>query len=112
MGWVFAGLLGVILIGLIVEGVLFRWVENRTVRRWGMQTACFHFQIGRASESKAQKGGREGKGGRQSAGMIQEWNEMKPRKTPSGRYGFPSGWPRWPMGRYGAPGLRAASCAA
>jgi len=28
----------VILIGLVVEGVLFRWVENRTVRRWGMQT--------------------------------------------------------------------------
>lgn len=38
IGSVFAGLLGVILIGLIVEGVLFRWVENRTVRRWGMQT--------------------------------------------------------------------------
>ena len=37
-GAVFAGLLTVILIGLVVEGVLFRWVENRTVRRWGMQT--------------------------------------------------------------------------
>ena len=37
-GAVFAGLLTVILIGLAVEGVLFRWVENRTVRRWGMQT--------------------------------------------------------------------------
>jgi len=36
---VFAGLLMVILIGLAVEGVLFRWVENRTVRRWGMQSA-------------------------------------------------------------------------
>ena len=35
---VFAGLLTVILIGLFVEGVLFRWVENRTVRRWGMQS--------------------------------------------------------------------------
>jgi NitT/TauT family transport system permease protein len=34
---VFAGLLTVILIGLVVEGVLFRWIENRTVRRWGMQ---------------------------------------------------------------------------
>ena len=37
-GAVFAGLLTVILIGLVVEGVLFRWVENHTVRRWGMQT--------------------------------------------------------------------------
>ena len=36
-GAVFAGLLTVILIGLVVEGVLFRWIENRTVRRWGMQ---------------------------------------------------------------------------
>ena len=35
-GAVFAGLLSVILIGLAVEGVLFRWVEDRTVRRWGM----------------------------------------------------------------------------
>lgn len=34
---VFAGLLTVVLIGLVVEGILFRWVENRTVRRWGMQ---------------------------------------------------------------------------
>lgn len=38
-GAVFAGLLTVILIGLVVEGVLFRWVENRTVRRWGMQSS-------------------------------------------------------------------------
>lgn len=38
IGAVFAGLLTVILIGLAVEGVLFRWVENRTVRRWGMQS--------------------------------------------------------------------------
>ena len=37
-GSVFAGLLTVILIGLAVEGLLFRWVENRTVRRWGMQS--------------------------------------------------------------------------
>ncbi len=36
---VFAGLLTVILIGLFVEGVLFRWVEQRTVRRWGMQSS-------------------------------------------------------------------------
>jgi NitT/TauT family transport system permease protein len=35
---VFAGLLTVILIGLAVENLIFRWVENRTVRRWGMQT--------------------------------------------------------------------------
>ena len=34
---VFAGLLTVILIGLVVENVLFRAVEKRTVRRWGMQ---------------------------------------------------------------------------
>jgi NitT/TauT family transport system permease protein len=30
--------LTVILIGLVVEGILFRWIENRTVRRWGMQS--------------------------------------------------------------------------
>lgn len=35
---VFAGLLTVILIGLVVENVLFREVEQRTVRRWGMQS--------------------------------------------------------------------------
>ena len=35
---VFAGLLTVILIGLAVENLIFRVVENRTVRRWGMQT--------------------------------------------------------------------------
>jgi NitT/TauT family transport system permease protein len=35
---VFAGLLTVILIGLFVEHALFRTLENRTVRRWGMQT--------------------------------------------------------------------------
>ena len=34
---VFAGLLTVIVIGLIVESVIFRTLENRTVRRWGMQ---------------------------------------------------------------------------
>ena len=34
---VFAGLLAVILIGLVVESVIFRTVELRTVRRWGMQ---------------------------------------------------------------------------
>jgi NitT/TauT family transport system permease protein len=35
---VFAGLLTVILIGLAVENLIFGTVENRTVRRWGMQT--------------------------------------------------------------------------
>lgn len=34
---VFAGLLTVIIIGLLVESVIFRWIEARTVRRWGMQ---------------------------------------------------------------------------
>lgn len=33
---VFAGLLVVIIIGLFVESVLFRMIELRTVRRWGM----------------------------------------------------------------------------
>jgi NitT/TauT family transport system permease protein len=35
---VFAGLLTVILIGLVVESVIFRTIENVTVRRWGMQS--------------------------------------------------------------------------
>jgi NitT/TauT family transport system permease protein len=35
---VFAGLLTVILFGLFVEHVIFRTVEERTVRRWGMST--------------------------------------------------------------------------
>jgi NitT/TauT family transport system permease protein len=34
---VFAGLLTVILFGLLVENVFFKTIENRTVRRWGMQ---------------------------------------------------------------------------
>ena len=34
---VFAGLLAVILIGLIVEAVIFRFIERQTVQRWGMQ---------------------------------------------------------------------------
>ncbi|HEY7449068.1 MAG TPA: ABC transporter permease subunit [Vicinamibacterales bacterium] len=34
---VFAGLLTVILFGLFVEHVIFQSIENRTVRRWGMQ---------------------------------------------------------------------------
>lgn len=34
---VFAGLLVVIIIGVLVESVIFRTIENRTVRRWGMQ---------------------------------------------------------------------------
>jgi NitT/TauT family transport system permease protein len=35
---VFAGLLTVIIFGLFVENVVFRGIENRTVRRWGMQS--------------------------------------------------------------------------
>jgi len=35
---VFAGLLTVILFGLFVENLIFKTIENRTVRRWGMQT--------------------------------------------------------------------------
>ena len=34
---VFAGLFTVILIGLIVENLIFRNIEHRTVRKWGMQ---------------------------------------------------------------------------
>src|SRR5258708_8469787 len=34
---VFSGLLAVILIGLIVEAVIFRFIEKHTVQRWGMQ---------------------------------------------------------------------------
>jgi sulfonate transport system permease protein len=34
---VFSGLLTVILIGLLVESVFFRTIENRTVNAWGMQ---------------------------------------------------------------------------
>ena len=33
---VFAGLVTVVLIGLLVENLVFRWVERRTVVRWGM----------------------------------------------------------------------------
>jgi NitT/TauT family transport system permease protein len=35
---VFAGLLTVILFGLLVENVVFATIERRTVQRWGMQT--------------------------------------------------------------------------
>jgi NitT/TauT family transport system permease protein len=35
---VFAGLLTVIIIGLLVEHLFFRWLERRTVLRWGMAT--------------------------------------------------------------------------
>ena len=34
---VFAGLLTVILIGLVVENLIFQTIERRTVQRWGMQ---------------------------------------------------------------------------
>ena len=36
---VFAGLLTVIVIGLAVENFVFRWLERRTVLRWGMSTS-------------------------------------------------------------------------
>lgn len=35
---VFAGLLTVILFGLLIENLVFRTIEKRTVARWGMQT--------------------------------------------------------------------------
>jgi NitT/TauT family transport system permease protein len=35
---VFAGLLTVILIGLVVENLIFRAIERRTVFRWGLQS--------------------------------------------------------------------------
>jgi NitT/TauT family transport system permease protein len=35
---VFAGLLTVILIGLVVENLIFRTIERRTVLRWGLQS--------------------------------------------------------------------------
>ncbi len=34
---VFAGLVTVVIIGLVVENVVFRTIERRTVQRWGMQ---------------------------------------------------------------------------
>ncbi|MGB6105311.1 MAG: ABC transporter permease [Pusillimonas sp.] len=34
--YVFVGLLTVIVIGLCVEGLIFRWLEKKTVRKWGM----------------------------------------------------------------------------
>lgn len=37
IAYVFAGLGTVIIIGLLVENVVFRWIEERTVRKWGMQ---------------------------------------------------------------------------
>jgi sulfonate transport system permease protein len=36
---VFAGLLTVIIIGLLVENLFFKWLERRTVHRWGMSAA-------------------------------------------------------------------------
>lgn len=35
---VFAGMIVIVLIGLIIERVGFEWIENLTVRRWGMTT--------------------------------------------------------------------------
>ncbi len=39
---VFAGLLTIIAIGLLVEGLVFHSVERRTVVRWGMQAQGAH----------------------------------------------------------------------
>ena len=36
---VFAGLFSVIVIGIAVENLIFRWIEQRTLRRWGMHTS-------------------------------------------------------------------------
>ncbi|MCW2238764.1 hypothetical protein [Azospirillum canadense] len=36
IGKVFAGLVTVILISLLVENVVFRWIATHTVRKWGM----------------------------------------------------------------------------
>ncbi|MBV8847658.1 MAG: hypothetical protein JO307_33005 [Bryobacterales bacterium] len=36
-GGVFGGLLTVILVGLPIDNLVFRAIENRTVRKWGMQ---------------------------------------------------------------------------
>jgi len=38
IGDVFAGLLTVILFGLLIENLVFKTIESRTVRRWGMQS--------------------------------------------------------------------------
>ena len=37
--YVFAGLFAVILVGIILENGFFRTIEDRTIRRWGMQVA-------------------------------------------------------------------------
>ena len=37
--YMFAGLFTVILVGLVIENGIFRNIEDRTVRKWGMQTA-------------------------------------------------------------------------
>ena len=34
---VFAGLFMVILVGILIENLIFRTIEDRTVRKWGMQ---------------------------------------------------------------------------
>ena len=35
---VFAGLLTVITIGLVVENLIFRTIERKTIRKWGLQS--------------------------------------------------------------------------
>ena len=52
---VFAGLLTVILIGLLVESVIFRAIEVRTVRRWGhaAMSAMLDVRVWRGGEDGA-----------------------------------------------------------
>ncbi len=37
VGWVFASLAMVIMLGLLVEGLVFKTLERVTIRRWGIQ---------------------------------------------------------------------------
>ena len=37
--YVFAGLFTVILVGVIVESLIFSTIEAKTIRRWGMQSS-------------------------------------------------------------------------
>ncbi len=37
--YVFAGLFTVIIVGILIENGIFRNIEDRTIRKWGMQNA-------------------------------------------------------------------------
>ena len=37
--YVFAGLFTVIIVGILIENGIFRNIEDRTIRKWGMQKA-------------------------------------------------------------------------